>query len=145
MDQVLAVLLETQPLRLGGETAPDLASALYRCVDAWLHTQVEDPTTIPVRYDPDHLPPATRETLRQIDDLIASRVRAVIGTAVGTEPAWRTAVGPMPDDDAGALAWQQQVAAIAAQLDRTSQPGPAGPIPAPATDPAANLDWSRSL
>ncbi|HZL05806.1 MAG TPA: hypothetical protein VFE45_10385, partial [Coriobacteriia bacterium] len=145
MDQVLAVLLETQPLRLGDETAADPASALHRLVDAWLHTQVEDPTTIQVRTDPGRLPPATRETLRQVDDLIAARVRAAIGTAVGTEPSWLAAVGPMPDDEAGALAWQEQVGAIAGHLDHagaSARPTSAPPSPTAST---STPDWSRSL
>jgi len=146
MDEVLAVLLKTQSLRLGDETAADLASALHRLVDAWLHTQVEDPTTIPVRTDHGHLPPATRETLRQVDDLIAARVRAVIGTAVGTEPSSLTDVGPMPDDEASASAWEEQVAAVAGHLDHragaSARPTSAPPSPTAST---STPNWSRSL
>ena len=145
MDEVLAVLLETQSLRLGDETTPDLASALHRRMDTWLHTQVEDPTTIPVRTDPGHLPPATRETLREVDDLIAARVRAVIGTAVDSESAWLNPLGPMPGDEAGALAWQEQVAAIAGHLDHAGAPTCPTSAPPSPTASASAPDWSRSL
>ena len=73
-------------MRFGDETTPDLASSLHRRVDAWLHTQVEDPTTIPVRTYPGHLPPATRETLREVDDLIALALAVGVLTSPTARP-----------------------------------------------------------
>jgi conjugative relaxase-like TrwC/TraI family protein len=145
VDLILADLLKTQSLRLGDETTSDLASALHQRMDTWLHTQVDDPTTVSVRTDPEHLPPATRETLHQIDDLIAARARAANGTAVEPESAWHNPLGPTPDEEVGVVAWQEQVAAIAERFDRAQEPAQPSSAPPPPTASPSTPDWSRSL
>ncbi|WP_298458258.1 MobF family relaxase [uncultured Cellulomonas sp.] len=122
MDDVLADVLSSRPISGPDEAVRDLAAVLHRRVATWLATQVDDPTTITTHPDVAHLSPGARDTLRQVDELIAARVEALTDHVMTSQPGWVTALGPMPDDDAGRQSWRRQVAATVAHEDFTNGP-----------------------
>lgn len=130
------------------DPAGDIAAVLHARVQAWLHTQVDNPQTITTTPRPEDLPPEAAETLRQVDELIAARAHALTDHAITTNPAWLTTLGPRPDDDPGT--WLQQVAAIAAHRDQADGPTliraaePPHPPPTPPVLVPDAHDWSRS-
>jgi len=148
MDHLLRGLINASPLGEHADPAGDIAAVLHSRVQAWLHTQVDNPQTITTTPRPEDLQPEAAETLRQVDELIAARMHALTDHAITTAPAWLTTLGPRPDDDA--VAWLQQVAAIAAHRDyadgptliRAAEP-PRPPLAPPVAAPDAH-DWSRS-
>lgn len=107
-------------------------------------------TAITTHPDVAHLSPGARDTLRQVDDLIAARIEALTDHAITSQPAWLTALGPMPDDGAALQAWRRQLAATVAHEDFTNGPTVI-PSPARAVEyvtaidpgPEAHRNWSR--
>jgi conjugative relaxase-like TrwC/TraI family protein len=148
MDHLLRGLINARPLGEHADPAYDIAAVLHSRVQAWLHTQVDNPQTITTTPRPEDLSPEAAETLRQVDELIAARIHALTDHAITTHPAWLTTLGPRPDDDPGT--WLQQVAAIAAHRDYADGPTlirAAEPPHPPLAPPVAVLgahDWSRS-
>ena len=122
MDDVLAELIWSRPLSAPDEPARDIASLLHHHVTRWLNTLVEEPAAITTRPDVANLSPGARETLRQVDELIAARIDALTDHAITASPRWVAELGPEPDDDHARQAWRRQVAAVVAHEDFTNGP-----------------------
>ncbi|HEY3544554.1 MAG TPA: MobF family relaxase [Propionicimonas sp.] len=149
MDDVLAELIWSRTLSEPYEPARDLASLLYHRVTVWLNTLVEEPAAITTHPDLASLSPGARETLRQVDELIAARIDALTDHAITASPAWVTELGPEPDDDHARQAWRHRIAAVVAHEDFANGPTvlPSPPRSAVVVPPTPNLDLEgiRSL
>lgn len=138
MPQVLTALIRERPLP---DPTPetDLAAVLCARVNAWLRTQVDDPTTIRPQPDLTDAADGVVDLLAQVDALIADRVHALTDHAVATEPAWLTDLGPVPTDPTELSQWRRQVAARIAYEDfargpvSTYRPPPTSTSPEPAS------------
>ena len=150
MDDVLAELIWSRPLSAPDEPARDIASLLYHRVTRWLNTQVEEPAAITTRLDVANLSPGPRETLRQVDELIAARIDALTDHAITASPEWVRDLGPEPEDDHARQAWRRRVAAAVAHEDFTNGPTvlptpPRSAVVLPPPAPNSDLERSRSL
>lgn len=149
MDDVLAELIWSRPLSAPDEPVRDTAFLLHHRVTTWLNTLVEEPAAITTRPDVANLSPGARETLRQVDELIAARIDALTDHAITASPAWVRDLGPEPDDDLAREAWRRQVAAAVARADFTNGPtvlpGPPRSAVVVPTTPNVDLEMSRSL
>ncbi|WP_448060599.1 MobF family relaxase [Cellulomonas hominis] len=149
MDDVLTELIWSRPLNAPGEPVRDLAALLHHRATEWLNTLVEDPANITPRPDVAHLSPGARETLRQVDELIAARINALTDHAITASPEWVSELGPEPADDDARRAWRRRIAAAVAREDFTHGPTviPSPPRSAvnPPLAPDLHLERSRSL
>jgi hypothetical protein len=148
MDDVLAELIWSRPLNAPDEPARDIASLLHHRVTDWLNTQVEEPAAITTRPDVANLSPGARETLRQVDELIAARIDALTDHAITASPEWVRDLGPEPDDDHARQAWRRRIAAVVAHEDFTNGPTvvptpPRSAVVLPPPAPNSDLEWSR--
>ena len=145
MDDVLAELIWSRPLSAPDEPVRDIASLLHHRVTTWLNTLVEEPAAITTRPDVANLSPGARETLRQVDELIAARIDALTDHAITASPEWVTELGPEPDDDHARQAWRRRIAAVVAHEDFTNGPTvvPSPPRSAVVVPPTPNLDLER--
>ncbi|WP_285689993.1 MobF family relaxase [Actinoplanes sp. NBRC 103695] len=73
------------------------------------------------------------DALRQVAAICDTRIDALAQQAAAEQPAWTTALGPLPDDDPGRRQWTSRAAVIAAYRDRYTVTGddPIGPQPSP--------------
>ncbi|WP_212993501.1 MobF family relaxase [Actinoplanes auranticolor] len=73
------------------------------------------------------------DALRQVATICDMRIDALAQQAAAEQPAWTTALGPLPDDHPGRRQWTSRAAVIAAYRDRYTITGqdPIGPEPSP--------------
>ena len=147
MDDVLAELTWSRPLSAPDEPARDVAALLHHRVTTWLRTLVEEPATVTTRPAATNLSPGARETLRQVDELIAARIDALTDHAITASPSWVTELGPEPADDDARQAWRRRIAAVVAHEDFANGPTVVPNPPRSAVVlplPAPNSDRERS-
>jgi conjugative relaxase-like TrwC/TraI family protein len=149
MDDVLVELIWSRPLNAPDEAARDIASLLHHRATTWLNTLVEEPAAITTRPDVANLPPGARETLRQVDELIAERINALTDSAITASPAWVTQLGPEPDGVDARQAWRRRIAAVVAHEDFANgttviPSAPRSVVVLPST-PDVDLETSQSL
>ena len=97
---------------------------------------------------PAHGPASLTAYLRELATLMDDRATRLGEHAARTQPLWaRQALGPLPEDPAAALDWQQRAAVIAAYRERYGHDHPADPIgPEPArVSPEARAAWHGAL
>ena len=95
MPTVLAGLIADRPI--DGTTPPhDVAAVLHHRVQEWLHTQVEDPTTIAITPGTTGAPDDVAGLLAQVDALIAARLDALTGPVADSAPDGLVFLDPAP-------------------------------------------------
>jgi conjugative relaxase-like TrwC/TraI family protein len=141
MPQVLAGLIATRPLDHGDHVVGDVASVLHHRVSDWLHTQVQDPTTIRPAPDLTAAPSDLVDLVRHLDQLIADRTHTVIAGALSDPPDW-LALAPAPTDPGVRPGSRDPIAASIAPDDLSG--GPTTGTPALMTDWPPHADAERS-
>ncbi|MEU7906412.1 MobF family relaxase [Actinoplanes sp. NPDC049118] len=146
--QVLAAVASARELT----SAHDTAAVLAWRIDQAYRDLTPDPT---IALSPAQAGTYTQRTpdadgdigdaLRQVAAICDARIDALAHNASTEQPAWTTALGPVPDDEPGRQQWIGRAAVIGAYRDRYTITGddPIGPAPS-ARDIGRWGAWQRA-
>jgi hypothetical protein len=133
-------------------SARDVAAVLAWRIDRLHDSIVPDPQ---VATNPQHSASFTHraprvggdigQALDKVAAICDSRVRGLAQLAADQQPAWTTALGPVPDDQDSRQLWLARAEVVAAYRDRhqITATDPIGPQPSP-RDPARWAAWQRA-